>query len=300
MATLSRYSHCGCGRSRINHGSHLGLAWPPTGAGRRQEGSSGQPIAGLSDHWGMASGSYPFYVRDPPFGTDSQLNIQVGNIMGQLDLFLVPDRGIGPAGGRSGDRQYHPHGTVERTVEFGVMRANGWTQAEHPRPRQGGECTPGPTLRPGRDGTGDRGDRGPELHHRPIRAEAGADCGDRSGKQRGRDRGREPCRSLPRVAGMRASTPMDAIRKRGFFEMGDPSPLSGREEPVVIRVSDVRKAFRSSRRRSKPCAASRSRSCAEPACSSSVHPAPARARCSICWGLLTTRRPGRSSSTAQT
>jgi len=27
--------------------------------------------------------------------------------------------------------------------------------------------------------------------------------------------------------------------------MGDPSPPSGREEPVVIRVSDVRKAFRS-------------------------------------------------------
>ena len=36
---------------------------PPVRAGAG--GASGQPIAGLSDHWGMASGSYPFYVRDP-------------------------------------------------------------------------------------------------------------------------------------------------------------------------------------------------------------------------------------------
>src|SRR5271166_1488286 len=36
---------------------------PPVRAGGRR--ASGQPIAGLSDHWGMASGSYPFYVRHP-------------------------------------------------------------------------------------------------------------------------------------------------------------------------------------------------------------------------------------------
>ena len=28
----------------INHGSHLGLAWPPTGAGRRQEGLQDSPL----------------------------------------------------------------------------------------------------------------------------------------------------------------------------------------------------------------------------------------------------------------
>ena len=28
----------------INHGPHLGLAWPPTGAGRRQEGLQDSPL----------------------------------------------------------------------------------------------------------------------------------------------------------------------------------------------------------------------------------------------------------------
>ena len=58
----------------------------------------------------------------------SQLNVQVGNIMGQLDLFLVLTVGLALLVGGVGIANTMLMSAVERTVEFGVMRANGWTR----------------------------------------------------------------------------------------------------------------------------------------------------------------------------
>ena len=68
-ATLSRYSHCGCGEDGINHGPHLGLAWPPTGAGRRQEGLQDSPLLAcqITGVW-LRVHTLSQSVPDPPFG----------------------------------------------------------------------------------------------------------------------------------------------------------------------------------------------------------------------------------------
>ena len=58
----------------------------------------------------------------------SQFNVQVGNIMGQLDLFLVLTVGLALLVGGVGIANTMLMSAVERTVEFGVMRANGWTR----------------------------------------------------------------------------------------------------------------------------------------------------------------------------
>jgi putative ABC transport system permease protein len=58
----------------------------------------------------------------------SQFNIQVGNIMGQLDLFLVLVIGLALLVGGVGIANTMLMSTSERYREFGVMRANGWTR----------------------------------------------------------------------------------------------------------------------------------------------------------------------------
>ena len=55
----------------INHGSHLGLAWPPTGAGRRQERLQDSPLLACQITLGYGFGFIPFLRSRPPFGTDS-------------------------------------------------------------------------------------------------------------------------------------------------------------------------------------------------------------------------------------
>src|SRR5208337_1940255 len=50
----------------INHGSHLGLAWPPTGAGRRQEGFR-TAHCWLVRSLGYGFGFIPFLRSRPPF-----------------------------------------------------------------------------------------------------------------------------------------------------------------------------------------------------------------------------------------
>lgn len=56
----------------INHGPHLGLAWPPTGAGRRQEGLQDSPLLAcqITGVWLRVHTLSTF--ETPPFGTDSE------------------------------------------------------------------------------------------------------------------------------------------------------------------------------------------------------------------------------------
>jgi putative ABC transport system permease protein len=59
----------------------------------------------------------------------SQFNIQVGNIMGKLDLFLLLTVGLALLVGGVGIANTMLMSAMERLVEFGVMRANGWTRS---------------------------------------------------------------------------------------------------------------------------------------------------------------------------
>ena len=59
--------------------------------------------------------------------TMSQFNLQVGNIMGKLDLFLLMTVGLALLVGGVGIANTMLMSATERVVEFGVMRANGWT-----------------------------------------------------------------------------------------------------------------------------------------------------------------------------
>ena len=55
----------------INHGSHLGLAWPPTGAGRRQEGLQDSPLLACQIT-GVWLRVHTLSTFETPFGTDSK------------------------------------------------------------------------------------------------------------------------------------------------------------------------------------------------------------------------------------
>jgi putative ABC transport system permease protein len=67
-------------------------------------------------------------LDDVQIRTMSQFNIQVGNIMGKLDLFLLLTVGLALLVGGVGIANTMLMSAMERFVEFGVMRANGWTR----------------------------------------------------------------------------------------------------------------------------------------------------------------------------
>jgi putative ABC transport system permease protein len=58
----------------------------------------------------------------------SQFNIEVGNIMEKLNLFLLMTVGLALLVGGVGIANTMLMSAMERFVEFGVMRANGWTR----------------------------------------------------------------------------------------------------------------------------------------------------------------------------
>jgi putative ABC transport system permease protein len=58
----------------------------------------------------------------------SQFNLQVGNIMGKLNLFLLLTVSLALLVGGVGIANTMLMSAMERIVEFGVMRANGWTR----------------------------------------------------------------------------------------------------------------------------------------------------------------------------
>jgi putative ABC transport system permease protein len=67
-------------------------------------------------------------VPDVQVRSLSQFNLQVGNIMGKLDTFLVLTVGLALLVGGVGIANTMLMSAMERFVEFGVMRANGWTR----------------------------------------------------------------------------------------------------------------------------------------------------------------------------
>ena len=58
----------------------------------------------------------------------SQFNLQVGNIMGKLNLFLLMTVSLALLVGGVGIANTMLMSAMERIVDFGVMRANGWTR----------------------------------------------------------------------------------------------------------------------------------------------------------------------------
>jgi putative ABC transport system permease protein len=60
----------------------------------------------------------------------SQFNIQVGSIMGKLDMFLALTVGLALLVGAVGIANTMLMSAMERIIEFGVMRANGWTRRD--------------------------------------------------------------------------------------------------------------------------------------------------------------------------
>lgn len=58
----------------------------------------------------------------------SQFNLTVGSIMGKLDMFLLLAVGLALLVGGVGIANTMLMSTMERYVEFGVMRTNGWTR----------------------------------------------------------------------------------------------------------------------------------------------------------------------------
>ncbi len=67
-------------------------------------------------------------VDDVQVRSMSQFNLQVGNIMGKLNLFLLLTVGLALMVGGVGIANTMLMSAMERFVEFGVMRANGWTR----------------------------------------------------------------------------------------------------------------------------------------------------------------------------
>ena len=83
-----------------------------------------QPLVDLDD----LGESITKTLDDVQFRTMSQFNVQVGGIMGKLELFLSLTVGLALLVGGVGIANTMLMSTMERIVEFGVMRANGWTR----------------------------------------------------------------------------------------------------------------------------------------------------------------------------
>jgi putative ABC transport system permease protein len=83
-----------------------------------------KPLVDLSDLGDRITTS----LDDVQVRTMSQFNIQVGDIMGKLELFLSLTVGLALLVGGVGIANTMLMSAMERIVEFGVMRANGWTR----------------------------------------------------------------------------------------------------------------------------------------------------------------------------
>jgi putative ABC transport system permease protein len=69
-------------------------------------------------------------VPDVQVRSMAQFNLQVGNVMAQLDVFLMLTIGLSLLVGGVGIANTMLTSAAERYVEFGVMRANGWSRRD--------------------------------------------------------------------------------------------------------------------------------------------------------------------------
>jgi putative ABC transport system permease protein len=83
-----------------------------------------EPLTGL----GELTARIMAAVDDVEVRSMSQFNIEVGNIMGKLNLLLLLAVGLALLVGAVGIANTMLMSAMERFVEFGVMRANGWTR----------------------------------------------------------------------------------------------------------------------------------------------------------------------------
>jgi putative ABC transport system permease protein len=79
---------------------------------------------------GVLSGQITRALDDVQVRSMSQFNIEVGNIMGKLNLLLLLAVGLALLVGAVGIANTMLMSAMERFVEFGVMRANGWTRRD--------------------------------------------------------------------------------------------------------------------------------------------------------------------------
>ena len=130
----------------------------------------------------------------------SQFNLQVGNIMGKLDLFLLLTVGLALLVGGVGIANTMLMSAMERIVDFGVMRANGWTRRNILGLVTAESSLLGPAFRPGGQRPGVRRNRASQLSAHALRAQAGSDA--RAGRREHRhgDRDRDAGRLVPGLA----------------------------------------------------------------------------------------------------
>jgi putative ABC transport system permease protein len=83
-----------------------------------------KPLFDLSNLGDQITGK----LDDVQIRTMSQFNIQVGDVMGKLEFFLTLTIGLALLVGGVGIANTMLMSAMERIVEFGVMRSNGWTR----------------------------------------------------------------------------------------------------------------------------------------------------------------------------
>ena len=123
-----------------------------------------QPLVDLDDLADRITDALP----DVQVRSMSQFNLQVGNIMGKLDLFLLLTVGLALLVGGVGIANTMLMSAMERIVEFGVMRANGWTRRNILGLVTAESALAGPAFRPGGQRLGLQRNRAPQLPCSPA------------------------------------------------------------------------------------------------------------------------------------
>ena len=114
-------------------------------------------------------------IPDVKIQSMSQFNLQVGNIMGKLNLFLILTVGLALLVGGVGIANTMLMSAMERIVEFGVMRANGWTRRNILGLVTAESCAARIALRTGRQRAGVRGSVDHQFVPFPRRPQARTD-----------------------------------------------------------------------------------------------------------------------------
>ena len=139
-------------------------------------------------------------IPDVQIRSMSQFNLQVGNIMGKLDMFLILTVGLALLVGGVGIANTMLMSAMERFVEFGVMRRQWLDPSQHPRPGHRGKRPARLGLRAAGQSPGFRSGRSPQQAPLPVRAQARSHCRTGRHEYRRRDTDRDARRPVPRLA----------------------------------------------------------------------------------------------------